>query len=135
MDVMELAGRLALQHAQEPKEVLRLEGDRANQARIQLQALAQALHHILSTSTSGGEGEERGRDGAAAMEEEVETLSAEEVRWLSGGHWLLLRSRPSGSLVYGRLRPGQGWRAADPFGVCTGTAGGGPGWRGCVLGW
>jgi hypothetical protein len=33
MDVMELAGRLAQQHAQELKEVLRLEGDRANQAR------------------------------------------------------------------------------------------------------
>jgi hypothetical protein len=33
MDVMELAGRLAQQHAQELKEMLRLEGDRVNQAR------------------------------------------------------------------------------------------------------
>jgi hypothetical protein len=49
---MELAGRLAQQHARELKGVLRLEGDRANQARTQLQALAQALHNILSTSTT-----------------------------------------------------------------------------------
>jgi hypothetical protein len=78
MDVMELAGRLAQQHAQELKEVLRLEGDRANQARTQLQALAQALHDILSTSTSS-DGEERGGDGAMAMEEEVEERSLDEV--------------------------------------------------------
>jgi hypothetical protein len=82
MDVMELAGRLAQQHAQELKEVLRLEGDRASQARAQLQALAQALHHILGTGPgSGGDGAERGSDGAAmAMEEEVEALPSEEVR-------------------------------------------------------
>jgi hypothetical protein len=87
MDVMELAGRLAQQHAQELKEVLRLEGDRADQARTQLQALAQALHHILSTSTStstSSEGEERGDGGATAMEEEVEALPAEEVRCSQG---------------------------------------------------
>jgi hypothetical protein len=87
MDVMELAGRLAQQHAQELKELLRLEGDRANQARIQLQALAQALHHILSTSTrtstststSTDEAEEKGGDGAMEMEEEGGERSTEEV--------------------------------------------------------
>jgi hypothetical protein len=42
--------------------VLRLPGDRANQARTQLQALAQALHHILATSTSSSisDGEREG---------------------------------------------------------------------------
>jgi uncharacterized membrane protein YgaE (UPF0421/DUF939 family) len=72
MDVMELAGRLAQQHAQELVEVLRLPGDQASQARTKLQALAQALHHILniSTSSSNDEEEERGSDGAMAMEEE-----------------------------------------------------------------
>jgi hypothetical protein len=92
MDVMELAGRLAQQHAQELKEVLRLPGDRANQARTQLQALAQALHHILSTSTSGGEGEERGSARAMAMEEEGGERSTEEVRCARGD----TRSKPRG---------------------------------------
>jgi hypothetical protein len=69
--MVELAGRLAQQHAQELKEVLRLERDRANEARTQLHALAQALQHILSTSSStAGTEEERGNDGAMAMEEE-----------------------------------------------------------------
>jgi hypothetical protein len=77
---MELAGRLAQQYAQELKDVLQLEGDRANQARTQLQALAQALHHILSTSTSSSsDGEEGGSDGAMAMVEEVGERSIEEV--------------------------------------------------------
>jgi hypothetical protein len=79
MDVMELAGRLAQQHAQELKEVLRLEGDRANQARTQLQALAQALHHILSSSSSS-EGEERESDAATTMAVEAEGRTSEEVR-------------------------------------------------------
>jgi hypothetical protein len=89
MDVMELAGRLAQQHAQELKEVLRLPGDRANQARTQLQAIAQALHHILSTSTSTTADEEdqgRGSGGAMAMEEERGERSMEEVRCRHGGH-------------------------------------------------
>jgi hypothetical protein len=94
LDVMELAGRLAQQHAQELKEVLRLEGDRANQARTQLHALAQALHHILSTSTSTSDGEER-ESGAMAMEEDGGERSAGEVRcgsWVTWGeHWLMLR--------------------------------------------
>jgi hypothetical protein len=78
---MELAGRLAQQHAQELKEVLRLEGDRANQARTQLQALAEALHHILSTSTSSSEGEDkRGSDEAMAMAVEADERTLEEVR-------------------------------------------------------
>jgi 2-polyprenyl-6-methoxyphenol hydroxylase-like FAD-dependent oxidoreductase len=78
MDVMELAGRLAQQHAQELKEVLRLKADRAKQARTQLQALAQALHHILGTSTStSGDGEERGSDGAMAVEKEGGERSTE----------------------------------------------------------
>jgi hypothetical protein len=86
MDVMELAGRLAQQHAQELKEVLRLEGDRANQARTQLQALAQALHHILSTSSSS-DGEERGDDGAMVTEEEGvdRSMEMEEVSCGHGG--------------------------------------------------
>jgi hypothetical protein len=70
MDVMELAGRLAQQHAHELKEVLRLPGDRANQARTQLQALAQALNHILitsSSSTGDDEKEGTGSDGAMAL--------------------------------------------------------------------
>jgi hypothetical protein len=69
MDVMELAGRLAQQHAQELVEVLRLPGDHASQARTKLQALAQALHHILNTTSSSEEEEDRGSDGATAMEE------------------------------------------------------------------
>jgi hypothetical protein len=81
---MELAGWLAQQHAQELKEVLRLPGDRASQARTQLQALAQALHNTLSndssTSTSTDDGEGRGSHGAMAMEEEGEERSMEEVR-------------------------------------------------------
>jgi hypothetical protein len=40
MDVMELAGRLAQQHAQELVEVLRVPGDQASQARTNLQGLA-----------------------------------------------------------------------------------------------
>jgi hypothetical protein len=85
-----LAGRLAQQHTQELKEVLRLPGDRANQARTQLQALAQALHHILATSisTSISDGKERGDDGPMAMEEEGGERSKEEVRCGRGGHWL-----------------------------------------------
>jgi hypothetical protein len=82
LDVMELAGRLAQQHAQELKQVLRLPGEQSHQARTKLQALAQALHHILSTSTStssDGE-EERGGDGTAAMEEEGQERLTEEVR-------------------------------------------------------
>jgi hypothetical protein len=79
LDVMELAGRLAQQHAHELKEVLRLPGDRANQARTQLQALVQALHHVLSTSSSRVDMEERGSDGAMAMEEEGGERSMEEV--------------------------------------------------------
>jgi hypothetical protein len=94
MDVMELAGRLAQQHAQELKEVLRLEGDRANQARTQLQALAQALHHILSTSSEGED--ERGGDGAMAMEEEGGERSMEEV---SCGHGGTACEDPSTTLV------------------------------------
>jgi hypothetical protein len=88
MDVMELAGRLAQQHAQELKEVLRLEGDRANQARTQLQALAQALHDILSssTTTSSSEGGERGSDGARMVAQEVE--APEEVRCRHADPWL-----------------------------------------------
>jgi hypothetical protein len=78
LDMVDLAGRLAQQHAQELKEVLRLEGDRANQARTKLQVLAQALHHILSTSSSDGE---YGRsDGAMAIEGEGEDRSRNEVR-------------------------------------------------------
>jgi hypothetical protein len=90
MDVMELAGRLAQQHAQELKEVLRLPGDKAKQARTQLQVLAQALHHILATSTTSSisDGEERGRDGAMAMEKEGKERSLEQVRCEQGGHWL-----------------------------------------------
>jgi hypothetical protein len=80
MEVMGLAGRLAQQHAQELKEVLRLPGDRANQARTKLQALAQALHHILSTSTSATrDGEERGGTGALVNEEAREERSMEEL--------------------------------------------------------
>jgi hypothetical protein len=63
--------------------VLRLDGVRANQARTQLQALAQALHHILSTSTSS-EREERESDGAVAMEEGGQR-SMEEVSCRHGG--------------------------------------------------
>jgi hypothetical protein len=85
LDVMELAGRLAQQHGQELQEVLRLEGDRANQARTQLHALAQTLHHILKTSSSSSSSssssrgeKERGGDGAMAVEEEgAEPLSVE----------------------------------------------------------
>jgi hypothetical protein len=80
LDVMELAGRLAQQHAKELKDVLRLQGDQANKARIQLKALAQALHHILSTSsTSHDHGGKEGRDGAVGMEEAREERSSEEV--------------------------------------------------------
>jgi hypothetical protein len=85
MDVMELAGRLAQQHAQELKEVLQMPGDEGIKARTQLQALAQALHHILSTTTITSDGGEQGREGAtAAMEEEGEERSSEEVS--SSGH-------------------------------------------------
>jgi hypothetical protein len=81
LDMVDLAGRLAQQHAQELMEVLRLPGDQANQARIKLQALAHALHHILSTSTStsSGEGEERESAMAMAMEKEGGERSVEEV--------------------------------------------------------
>jgi hypothetical protein len=79
LDVMELAGWLAQQHAQELKEVLRLPGDRANQARTQLQALAQLLHNTLCTSSSG-DGEERGSDGAMAMAVEADACTSEKVR-------------------------------------------------------
>jgi hypothetical protein len=74
LDVMELAGRLAQQHAQELKEALRLPGDRANQARTQLQALAQTLHHILSS-----DGEERGATAAMVLKEQGAQHSSEEV--------------------------------------------------------
>jgi hypothetical protein len=82
LDMVELAGRLAQQHAQELKEVLRLPGDQANEARTKLEALAQALHHILMHSTSGGE--ERGGDRGTAMEEVGEERSMTEVRWRCG---------------------------------------------------
>jgi hypothetical protein len=81
--MVDLAGRLAQQHAQELKEVLRLPGDQATHARTKLQVLAQALHHILSTSTSSGE-EESGGNGAMAMDEEGGERTVEEV---SFGHY------------------------------------------------
>jgi hypothetical protein len=94
LEMVELAGRLAQQHAQELKDVLQLPGDRVNQARTQLQALAQALHHMLSTSTSTSDGEER-ESGAMAMEENGRERSAGEVRcgsWVTWrGHLLILR--------------------------------------------
>jgi hypothetical protein len=98
MDVMELAGRLALQHAQELKEVLRLEGDRANQARTQLQALAQALHHILSTTSSRSDGEETGgAEATMAVEEEGKerSMEMEEVSFGGWGHCRPIREHPS----------------------------------------
>jgi hypothetical protein len=76
--------------------VLRLEGDRASQARTQLQALTQAFHHILSTS-SGGDGEERGDGGAMAMEEEGGARSMDAVRreaWREMAHCGLCRTLP-----------------------------------------
>jgi hypothetical protein len=51
---------------------------------------------------------------------------------LSKGHWLLLRcGDPSAT------SPCQGntGLAADPFNMCAGTAGGGPGWGGFGVGW
>jgi hypothetical protein len=79
LDVMELAGRLAQQHAQELKEVLRLPGDRANKARTQLHALAQALHQLLSIpSISDDEG--RGGTGAMVLNEQCLESSSEELR-------------------------------------------------------
>jgi hypothetical protein len=74
LEVMDLAGRLAQHHAQELKEVLRVPGDQAKQARTQLQALVEALHHILSITS---EEEGRGSDGAMAVEEEGEQRSVE----------------------------------------------------------
>jgi hypothetical protein len=71
LDVVELAERLA---QQELKGLLRLPGDQAHQTRTQLQALAQALHHILSS-----DGEEEGSAGAMAMEEEAGERPTEEV--------------------------------------------------------
>jgi hypothetical protein len=73
---MELAGRLAQQHAQELKEVLQLPGDQAIEARSKLQTLAQALHHILSSSDDEG----RGGVDTVAMEEEGAERASEEVR-------------------------------------------------------
>jgi hypothetical protein len=72
----------ALKHAQDLKEVLRLPGEEANKARTQLQALAQALHDILttSTSTSTSSEEERGSVGATAMEQQGEERTSEELR-------------------------------------------------------
>jgi hypothetical protein len=78
LDMVDLAGRLAQQHAQELKELLRLPGDHANQARTKLQALAQALHHILSISTSAGE--DGGSGGAMTIEGEGQDRSRNEVR-------------------------------------------------------
>jgi hypothetical protein len=72
--VVELAGRLAQQHAHELKKVLGLPGDQADQARTQLQALAQALHHILSS-----DGEEGGAVGRWRWRRKGEGLSPEEV--------------------------------------------------------
>jgi hypothetical protein len=125
LDMMELAGRLAQQHAQELKEVLRLEGYRVNQARTQLQALAQALHHILSTSTStSDDGEERGSGGATmAMEEKRMERSTEEVSRVRGG-----RCSSGGPCPYTwsfRVYPGK--RAANFACVIAGTVGRGPG--------
>jgi hypothetical protein len=77
LNMVELAGRLAQQHAEELKKVLRVPGDGANQARTQLQALAQALHDILSTSS--GEGEERESGGTVPMEEGGEERASQEV--------------------------------------------------------
>jgi hypothetical protein len=76
---MELAGRLARKHAQDLKEMLRLPGEEANRARTQLQALAQALHDILTTSTGSDGEEETGSDRAMAMEEEGAEASSFEV--------------------------------------------------------
>jgi hypothetical protein len=76
MDVMELAGRLAQQNAKELKEMLRLPGDQANQARTQLQALAQALDHILNP---GSDADQRA-SGGLPMEEGGRERSTEEVR-------------------------------------------------------
>jgi hypothetical protein len=70
---MESAGRLAQDHAQELREVLRVPGDKADQVRRQLRALARALNHILC------EEEEGVSDGTVAMEEEGEALSLEKV--------------------------------------------------------
>jgi hypothetical protein len=86
LDMADLAGRLAQQHAEELKAVLRLPGDQANQARTKLETLAQALHYILSTSTSSSDGEERGSYGAIAMEEGGEERMMEEVSCSHGGH-------------------------------------------------
>jgi hypothetical protein len=138
LDVMELAGRLARKHAQDLKNLLRLPGEEANQARIQLQALAQALYDILSTSTTSGGREERGSDGAMAVtEEEGGEPSSVEVRCGRGGHVLLLKSgRPFDYLVShivtARMNSNEplvctlARQVAGPGGVASGSGGEAP---------
>jgi hypothetical protein len=129
MDVMELAGRLAQEHAQELKEVLRLPGEQANQARTQLQALAQAVHHILSTSRSIVDGKE-GKEGCATMQtvKQEEECPSEKVRCGHGGPCIPSTVR--------RLVLCTRAIASDPcLRVCARTAGGGPGWGGFGVGW
>jgi hypothetical protein len=110
MDVMELAGRLARQHTPEIKELLRSGGDRAKQAHTELEALAQALHHILnnpttttSSSSSSSDGGERGRDGAMVMEEGSEERTMEEVRCGYGGISCAMHTRCGGALCCMRV--------------------------------
>jgi hypothetical protein len=81
VDVMELAGRLGEQHTQELKEVLRLPGDRANQARTKLQALASLLQHIFgnSNTTNSNAEDETGGESVMAVEGEGERHTPEEV--------------------------------------------------------